>query len=122
MEETKKHVTFWTRKEFKALPEREWNEDIGEFDALVILPAKIYDANCRAIELIAVRLGIPICKLSYSQEIYLDGLAGRVFQRDKGSWAINCLRKSGLLQVYTRGSGKLVAGNALSIFELFTKE
>lgn len=29
---------YWTKKELEALPTREWNEDIGEFDSLIILP------------------------------------------------------------------------------------
>ena len=31
---------YWTNKELEALPAREWNEDIGEFDSLIILPTK----------------------------------------------------------------------------------
>lgn len=31
-----------TKKQFEELPQREWNEDIGLFDCLVILPSK----NC----------------------------------------------------------------------------
>ena len=27
---------YWTKKELEALPAREWNEDIGEFDSLII--------------------------------------------------------------------------------------
>jgi len=30
----------WTRKELEALPDRKWSEDIGEFDALIILPLR----------------------------------------------------------------------------------
>ena len=37
---TAKTKTFsdWTRKELEALPSREWNQDINEFDSLIILP------------------------------------------------------------------------------------
>jgi len=35
-----KDLNKMTEKEFRALPHREWNEDIGEFDSLIILPAR----------------------------------------------------------------------------------
>ncbi len=31
----------WTVKEFESLPSRAWNNDVGEFDSLIILPSKV---------------------------------------------------------------------------------
>ncbi len=36
-----KNISKMARREFEALPERKWAEDIGEFDSMVILPAEI---------------------------------------------------------------------------------
>jgi hypothetical protein len=36
-----KNIQDMTREEFEALPARKWNEDIGEIDSIIIIPAKI---------------------------------------------------------------------------------
>ena len=121
----------WTRKEFEALPIREWNEDIGEFDTLVILPTRrLHDSGFRCMDFIAIKEGTPICRLSgCSDVIHINGIGGYGFKwlekygkcPDKikpTDWSIDCLKTSGLLRIFTHG--KLRAGEALSSFELFS--
>ena len=36
-----KDINNWTIEEFRSLSDREWNEDIGLFDSLIILPSEI---------------------------------------------------------------------------------
>jgi hypothetical protein len=126
--ETKKHMSLWTRKELEALPGREWNEDIGEFDSFIILPMrKIHDSGYRIMSIVAVKSGIPFCRLTAcSDVIHLDGTGG--YGKFKGLpslitprwWRIDCLRKSGLLHIFTET--KLTAGDALSDFDIFAEE
>jgi len=121
-----------TRKEFDALPERKWGEDIGEFDSLVILPGRakdMHDSGFRCMDFVAVRQAEPICRLSgCSDVVHINGIGG--YGKNWGckgggvpktiepiSWSIDCLAKSGLLQLFCRH--KLEAGEALSSFELY---
>lgn len=130
MEAKMKTISDWTRKEFDATPEREWNADIGEFDSLIILPTKrIHDSGFRCMDFIAVLDDKPIAKLSgCSDVIHIDGIGGYGYkwlerygtipQSIKPiAWNIDCLKKSGLLRLFT--GGKLTAGAALSSFEIF---
>ena len=124
-----KNLGEWTRKDFDALPSRQWGEDIGEFTSLVILPTKhIHDSGYRAMDFVAVSQDQkPICRLSgCSDVIHIDGIGGlgnwsaeggipRTI-RPKG-WTIDCLRKSGLLRIFA--DKKLTAGPALSSFEIY---
>ena len=122
-----------SKKDFQSLPYREWNEDVGEFDSLVILPTKRkHDSGYRVMDCIAVREGKAFCKLTgCSDAIHIDGIGG--YGKDwvykyKGcpkmvpsaDWNIDCLPKSGLLNLWCRK--KLTAGDALSSFEIFHKE
>jgi hypothetical protein len=51
-----KNIDNMTIREFQNLPSRKWNEDIGFFDSLVILPTKeIHDSGYRCMDFIAVR-------------------------------------------------------------------
>ena len=70
-----KDINSWTRKDFDALPGRDWDEDIGEFDSLVILPTKrIHDSGFRCMDFVAVRKGVPLIRLSgCSDVIHIDG-------------------------------------------------
>jgi len=125
-----KLVTEMSRKEFDALPNRKWNEDIGEFDSMVILPLRTkHDSGYRCLDFVAVRQGKPICKLAGGSDVvHLNGIGGYGLnwlyiygtcpkQVPPVDWSIDCLPKSGLLQIFT--SGKMRAGTALSSFELF---
>lgn len=120
------------RREFEALPDREWNKDIGEFDSLIILPSRrLHDSGYRCLDFVAVKGDTPICKLSgCSDVIHIDGFGGFGFDwlhRYNGcphlvppiGWSIDCLAKSGLFRLFHHG--KMVAGSTLSSFEIYAK-
>jgi len=123
---TVKSFEYWSRKEFEVLPERKWDEEIGEFDSMIILPTKhIHDSGFRCMDFVAVKGKEPFCRLSgCSDVIHIDGIGG--YGEWKGNvptvtppkgWSIDCLKKSGLLRLFS--DGKLKAGRALSSFELY---
>lgn len=116
-----------TRKEFEALPCRKWDEDIGEFDTLVILPTRhIHDSGYRCMDFIACVGSKAIIRLSgCSDVIHLDGIGG--YGKWSGAipesikikgWSIDCLRTSGLLRLFS--SYRLTVGSALSSFAVHT--
>ena len=120
-----KSFEHWTKKELEALPSRKWNEDIGEFDSLIIIPANnIHDSGFRCMDFVAVKGDTPFCLLSgCSDVIHIDGIGGYgewngilpSLVPPKG-WSIDCLKKSKLLRIFS--DGKLKAGLALSSFDL----
>jgi hypothetical protein len=123
---------YWTRKELEALPERNWNENIGEFDSLIILPTRwIHDSGYRCMDFVATRDNVPFIRLSgCSDVIHINGIGGMGYNWLKKfgkcpdaippiGWNIDCLKTSGLLRLFTHKN--LVAGDALSSFEIFTK-
>jgi hypothetical protein len=127
-----KDINLWTRKEFRSLPLRKWDEDIGEFDSLIILPTRrIHDSNFRCMDFVAVRKNIPFCRLSgCSDVIHIDGIGGlgknwfTKFGKVPESispieWSIDCLKISGLLRIFTYN--KLTVGEALSSFEIYSE-
>jgi len=133
MEEIKP-IEEWTVEEFENLPMREWNKDIGEFDSLIILPTKeIHESDFRCMDFVAVRKGIPICRLSgCSDVIHLDGIGGLGYcwfnKHEKikktkiiSAWNIDCLKESGLLRLFCFGKS-LQAGLSISSFEIFSVE
>jgi len=115
-----KSIDNYTQKEFKALGLRGWNEDIGVFDSLVILPTRRkHDSGYRMMDFVAVKNNKPICRLSgCSDVVHIGGLIGEGLN---SNWSIDCLSKSGLLRLFN-GSKKIRVGAALSSFEVFTEE
>jgi hypothetical protein len=125
-----KSVEYWTRKEFEALPERKWDEEIGEFNSLIILPKRrLHDSGYRMMDFIAVVGNIPKCRLSgCSDVIHFDGIGGLGYKWiDKEindgmvpakDWCIDCLRTSGLLRIFS--ANKMICGPSLSSFELYS--
>lgn len=112
----------WTRKELEALPKRGWNQDIGKFERLIILPTKrLHDSGFRQMDLVAVKDNIPFIRLSgCSDVIHIDGIGGFSIQEKMfslGGWCIDCLRVSGLLCLFNDNSIKV--GPTLSSFEVF---
>lgn len=116
----------WKRKALEALPHRRWDEDIGEIHSLVILPSRRkHESGYRCLDFVAVRDGVPICRLSgCSDVINLDGIGGYNPRYSRigtnavpGAWAIDCL-PNGLLQIWNT-HGPMVVGPALSTFEVF---
>jgi hypothetical protein len=123
---TVKSFEYWSKKELEALPERKWDEEIGEFDSLIILPTRyMHDSGFRCMDFVAVKGKEPFCRLSgCSDVIHIDGIGG--YGEWKGNlptvippkgWSIDCLKKSGLLRLFS--DGKLKAGRALSSFDLY---
>jgi len=122
-----KDINDWTKKEFEALPLREYGEDIGLFDSLVILQTKnVHESGFLCMDFVAVNEHIPMCRLSgCSDVIHIDGIAGlgewdRIIPKSvitKG-WRIDCLKKSKLLNL--NSFYKLKAGNASSSFCLYS--
>jgi hypothetical protein len=118
-----------TIKDFRDLPQRDWRADIGSFDSLVILPTKeIHDSGYRCMDFVAIKDGEPVCRLSgCSDVIHIDGIGGGGKNRDMfrttmtKPWSIDCLPKSGLLQIFC-SDFNLFAGLALSSFELFAEK
>lgn len=119
------------RKEFWELPERKWNQDIGPFASLVILPSgRFHESGWRNMDFVAVdKDGYPICRLSgCSEVINFDGIGGYGKNWLKvntchapsmvptKAWAIDCL-PCGYLHVWANCA--LTCGGALSSFELF---
>lgn len=120
----------YSRKELDSLPERGWNEDIGEFDSLIILPLRgLHESGFRKMDFVAVKDNTPFCRLSgCSDVIHIDGIGGRGEWRGEGGipssvipkgWSIDCLKKSGLLRLFCAYSCSIKAGLALSSFEVF---
>ena len=121
-----KCITECTKKELESLSNRKYGEDIGLFDSLIILPTKdIHNSGYRCMSFVAVKDGIPICLLSgCSDVVHIDGIGGggkgykyNTLQMPK-AWSIDCLAKSGLLNIWVDGY-KLFAGLSLSSFEIF---
>jgi len=127
-----KHLNDWTRKEFEALPHREnWHDEV-ECDCIVILPMKdCHDSGYRNLDFVAVSKGVPICRLAGGSDVvHLDGIGGLGHHwlerfgccprtKEPVGWSIDCLKKSGLLSIF--GPRTIIAGNALSSFEVFAK-
>ena len=127
---TTKDFSLWSIKEFKNLPPRDWDENIGEFDSLVILPTEdIHDSGYRMMDFVAIdKKRGPLCRLSgRSDVIHIGGIGGygkrmAHFLLDKPDespipWSIDCLPVSGLLRIFC--GRPLTVGDALSSFELF---
>lgn len=128
-----KSLNDFTRKDFMALPQKAWDEDIGPFQSLVIIPERYYhDSGFRCMTFIAVdNKNRPFCCLGgRSDVIHLDGVGG--FGKDwtkryngvpnlvpPSSWNIDCLPKSGLLRLFTNGT--LTTGTVLSSFDLYSE-
>ena len=121
------------RKDFEALPQKKWDEDIGVFNSIVILPGKandLHDSGYRCMDFVAVKDGNAICRLSgCSDVIHVDGIGGygdNWFEKygrppqsiPPSGWSIDCLAKSGLLHMWPN-SHEMCCGLALSSFEIY---
>ena len=120
-----KDVSDMTVEEFRELPLRGWDEDIGEFRSLVILPTEtIHDSGFRCMEFVAIGAGgKPICRLSgCSDVVHLGGIGSTVPFGPKrlANWSIDCLKESGLLRAFC--DCPIVAGLDLSSFEVIPVE
>lgn len=120
----KLNITTATKKELQSLPLRGWNQDIGLFDSLVVLPTRRkHESGYRIIDFVAVKESEPICRLSECSDIlHIGGIGG--YNNEYGNrqteaidWTMDCLPVSGLLRIFCRRD--LSCGAALSSFELF---
>lgn len=124
-----KSINEWTLEELKALPSRSYGEDIGYFDSLIIIPTDgIHDSGYRCMDFVAVKDNVPVCLLSgCSDVIHIDGIGGYsiknggLIPKMPKAWSIDCLKESGLLQLWVSGY-KLTAGLALSDFQIFANK
>ena len=130
--ETKKikDLGSWTKKEFESLPSVKWNDDVGEFDSLIILPTKhTHDSGYKCMDFVTVLNDVPVNRISGGSDVvHLGGIGGLGYdwinkyggvpiKTKPTAWHIDCLKKSKLLRIFT--NNKLRAGNALSSFELY---
>lgn len=119
-----------TRKQFDELPARKWDEDIGEFDTLIILPLRrLHDSGYRLMDFVAVKNGKPIARLSgCSDVVHIDGIGGYGYKWSErcigvpntipiSGWSIDCLPKSGLLRLFS--NRKITADPSLSSFSIY---
>jgi len=120
-----------TREEFENLPCREWNEAVGAFSSLVILPTEdMHDSNFRCMDFIACNGNQALCRLAGGADVIgLDGISG--WGKDwltkysgvptelpRVPWAMDCLAESGLLRLFASGH-ELSCGDSLSSFEIY---
>lgn len=121
-----------TKEDFEKVPGRGgWSRDIGEFNALVIIPQDYaHDSGWMCMDFVAVsKDGEPICRLSgYSDILNLDGIGGYGYRNwrlkelpnhiEPKGWSIDCL-PCGYLRLFSRNM--MTAGPALSNFEIYAK-
>ena len=121
-----------TKEDFEKVPERGgWSRDIGEFNALVIIPQDYaHDSGWMCMDFVAVsKDGEPICRLSGCSDVLnLDGIGGYGKRRadehelprriEPKGWSIDCL-PCGYLRLFSRST--MTAGLALSNFEIYAK-
>lgn len=121
-----------TKEDFEKVPKRGgWSRDIGEFNALVIIPQDYaHDSGWMYMDFVAVsKEGEPICRLSGCSDVLnLDGIGGYGKWRadehqfpnriEPKGWSIDCL-PCGYLRLFSRSA--MVAGPALSSFEIYAK-
>lgn len=116
-----------SKEDFEKVPERKhFDEQIGLFNSLVILPMDyLHDSGYKCMDFIAVDdNNEPICRLSgCSDVLHLDGIGGygkyngRIAEnRPIEGWSIDCL-PCGLLRVFCKGW--IEAECAVSSFEIF---
>lgn len=120
-----------TKKDFNNIPFRKWDEDIGKFSSLVIIPTrKKHDSGYMCMEFVAVDANHePICKMSgCSDVIHIDGIGGYGNIRESGEiqkmivpkgWSIDCL-PCGYLRLFL--DGKMTCGLDLSDFEVYREK
>lgn len=123
-----------TREEFEEVPDRRWNEDIGEFDSLVIIPRdELHDSGFRCMAFVACYRDMAVYKIEGGSDvIHVDGIGGygvrgilnfhqnREPFRFPDAWCLDCLKTSGYLRLFAGGSWGLKAGTAMSSFDVYS--
>lgn len=86
----------------------------------------LHDSGYRQMDFVLIKDEKPLCRAAGGSDVlHLGGIGGYKlgFYREKVKpigWSIDCLPKSGLLRLFT--GNLLVAGSALSSFEIWEKE
>jgi len=122
-----------TRKELLDVPHKERQEDIGEFDSLIIIPTRRkHDSGYRMMEFVAVKGGKPFRRVSgWSDVVHIGGMSALIDKPKKVAWSIDCLMKSGLLHLFCHQLSaqsisclyqKLTIGCDLSSFDILSSE
>jgi len=135
IKEKRLNIMEMTKKEFENLPERKsFNEEVGEFDSIVILPTKYkHDSGYQCMDFVGCIEDRPIIRLSGCSDVMnIEGIGGfgynwlekhktnkEVFRiTSVKAWGIDCLPKSRLLRIFCRR--KIKVGDALSSFEIWS--
>lgn len=112
-----------TADEFRAVPSRKPSDDIGPFDALVIVVAidgaELHEAGYRIMSFVACRDGEPVCTLGRGDVLTLgDKLFPAV-----ATWRMDCLPASGFVRIWNKDdSDKMYAGHGMtSSLEIFNE-
>jgi len=118
-----------TATQLRALRRRDWNEDIGKFDSLIVLPTRRkHDSGFRCMEFIAVRGGEAICRLGGGSDVvHIDGISPLlgVGLMNHGHipggprWCFDCLPKSGFINMFN-ANGAMTVGGDYSSLEIFS--
>ena len=111
-----KRIIEMTKKDFENLPAKDRQEDIGKFDAIVIIPGKyneLRDSGFRLITYVFCKGHYPICKSSgLSDVLHLNGIGGYGgYKKDLDNilktrlapiidWNMDCLPKSGYMRLW----------------------
>lgn len=110
-----------TQKDFHNLPIRKWDEDIGKFDSLILLPTKRkHGSGFACMDFVACKGNNPICRLSgCSDVVHLGGFLNQ--EAHNYSWSIDCIFKSKLLRIF-KYRYEISVGPSLSSFEVFAHQ
>ena len=107
------------KEDFYSIPTIGWDEDIGTFDYLVILPKdEMHDSGFATMDFVLVKKLEPICRISGGSDvIHIDGIGG--YGILGAGWKIDCL-PCGLLRLWNDEG--ITVGLALSDYEVYSKK
>ena len=122
-----------SKADFKKVRVRNWEEDIGEFDAVVIIPGNsrdLHDSGYRHITYCLCKNNEPVCLTSGGSDvIHLNGIGGYGANWVEkygtvprlvppAAWNMDCLPKTGYLRLWD-SQHNLTCGVDLSSFEVY---
>lgn len=107
------------KSDFKKLKKRSWGEDIGEFNALVLIPTRRkHDSGFMCMEFAAIGLeGKPICRLGGGSDVVHIGGIITMAEKAIGGWSIDLL-PCGYFRLFNIVKHNLKAGRDVSDFEV----
>ena len=129
------NINDMTVKDFRKLPCVSWEEDLGVYDCLVVVPGykkDMHDSGYRCMSFVPVKDEKPLGIISgCSDVIHFDGIGG--YGKDwilrggvpsmvsVSGWNIDCLPTSGLLRIFT-STHKMSSDAPLSSFEIYKED